>query len=103
MDAVTLTSIATASMETAITEDMRKAGAIAAQFPDYSPSFTPPALIDPNYVPPDRGAVIVVTAAVFTAIMLIVVIARLLVRGYWRWRHWGWDDTWIIPAAVWLQ
>jgi hypothetical protein len=69
-------------------------------FPDYPKNFIPPALTDPNYVPPYRGQFSFNASVVMSALLLVVVPLRLLVRLRLRTSTWGWDDTLIILATM---
>jgi hypothetical protein len=73
---------------------------IGELYPDYPPNFVPPGLSNPNYVPPFRGHYLFNSAVVLSALLLIIVPLRLIVRLRFRQSAWGWDDTLIIPATI---
>jgi hypothetical protein len=84
-------------------EDVKKFVALSqydSRYSDYPPNFVPPGLIDPHYVPPYRGTVVVVICWVTIAIATIIVCARLAVRRFWSGMTLGWDDWIVIPALI---
>jgi hypothetical protein len=83
--------------ETLSPQDSQLAAALAAQAP---PNFTPPALLDPNYVPPNKGPQILAAAISITVLATIIVTLRLFLRVFHRSQKFQWDDYLIIPAMV---
>jgi hypothetical protein len=80
------------------TEDLLKEYQIGHLFPDFPPDFTPPWLLDPNYVAPSMQPVMYAIIGITTFLMSITVIARLIVRSPLKKSSWGFDDWLIIPA-----
>jgi hypothetical protein len=74
--------------------------AIAKTYKDYNSSFVPPSLLDPHYVSPDRGRVIVIVSIVAMVLALVLVAMRIVVRTTWRGMNMGLDDWMIIPATL---
>src|ERR1700753_1705432 len=72
----------------------------ASQFPDYPKNFTPPGLLDPNYVPPTNYVRLERYTYAMGAIMTIVVLARLWIRKRIKVMVFGWDDWLAIPGLV---
>jgi hypothetical protein len=71
----------------------------AETFADFPSGFVPPGLADLNYVPPNVGNRVTITALTTMALALVVVLARLWTRRFERSRAWGLDD-WLIVAAT---
>jgi hypothetical protein len=80
------------------TEDLLKEYQIGHLFPDFPANFTPPWLLDPNYVEPTMQPVMYAIIGITTFFMCVVVIARLVVRSPLKKASWGFDDWLIIPA-----
>ncbi|KAF2402025.1 hypothetical protein EJ06DRAFT_372004 [Trichodelitschia bisporula] len=85
--------------------ELAKALAYAARYPDFDPTFIPPRLLNPEYVPPNTfprfEALAYVTAVLTTGFVL----ARLWIRGRVKKLVFGLDDWLIIPgqlATLWL-
>jgi energy-converting hydrogenase Eha subunit A len=72
----------------------------ASTFPDYPKNFTPPGLLDPNYVPPTNYVRLERYTYVMAAIMTIVVVIRLWIRKRIKGMVFGWDDWLAIPGLV---
>lgn len=59
---------------------------------DHYPAATPPIGVTPNFVdPPSKGRQIEILGGVFTGIMLLAVLVRLIVRTRIT-KQSGWDD-----------
>jgi hypothetical protein len=69
-------------------------------FFDFPHDFQAPAVLDPNYMPPDRAKSTLVLVSVMLAVAVIVVSARLYVRKFINPRHLGIDDYLITLAMV---
>jgi hypothetical protein len=78
-------------------QDAALAQALAALGP---PGFTPPSLLNPNYVPPDRGPQVIAVTITFTIVAVIIVALRLYLRVFHRDQKVKWDDYLIVPAIV---
>jgi hypothetical protein len=78
-------------------QDSQLAIALAAMAPVH---FKPPALLDPNYVPPSRGRQIIAVSVVTCLVASIVVGIRLALRFFSKRQKAHWDDYLIIPATV---
>jgi hypothetical protein len=74
--------------------------AYAATFPDFPQNFTPPSLLDPHYVPPNRSHSIIIYAYFMIGFTTLAVIFRLWVRKTVKGMVFGWDDYLILPAQV---
>jgi hypothetical protein len=72
----------------------------ASSFPDFPANFVPPALSDPNYVPPFRGMPVIVLVSVTIAISILVVVVRLLARTTVDKHAIGLDDCFIVAGLV---
>jgi hypothetical protein len=72
----------------------------ARSFPDAPKNLTPPGLLDPNYVPPDRGQSVIITSMLFTSLAVVFVIARLVARRTGKSNTFGLDDWLCIPATI---
>lgn len=60
---------------------------------DQIPSAEPPAGVTPNFVdPPTKAVELLVIDAVFTSLMLLALLLRVLVRLRWT-KGWGWHDS----------
>lgn len=80
------------------TEDLLKMYQIGHVFPDFPENFTPPWLLNSNYVAPTRQPVLYIIIAITTFFMCVVVMARLIVRSRLKKSVWGFDDWLILPA-----
>src|ERR1700761_1962187 len=78
-------------------QDAALVQALAALSP---PGFTPPSLLNPDYVPPDRGTEVVAVTIAFTVVAVIIVALRLFLRVFHRDQKVKWDDYLVIPAIV---
>lgn len=62
-------------------------------------SLLPSNLLSPDYVPPNKGDLVLI----LTIVTMIVMLAMVVLRLYARWKYagsLGLDDWMIIPAAV---
>jgi hypothetical protein len=71
----------------------------AMTFSDFPINFTDPALIDPNYIPPQRGESLKIFCYAAASVSLVIVCLRLYVRKFVQ-KHFGLDDWLILPALV---
>jgi len=71
----------------------------AGSFHDAPKNFTPPAYLDPNYVPPRRDAPLTVFTIICLVVMPMIVGTRLYVRLVLQ-KRFGLDDWLIIPALM---
>lgn len=71
---------------------------------DYVPSAKPPAGVTSNFVDPPTKAVELLTfGVVFTSLMILALLLRVLVRLRWT-KGWGWHDSTItssLAAGMW--
>jgi hypothetical protein len=61
--------------------DLQLIQELAAMAPPSRANFTPPALLDPNYIPPDRGGAIIGVTVVTTLVAFAAVCIRIYVRA----------------------
>jgi hypothetical protein len=80
--------------------DLLKEQKVALLFPDFPANFTPPWFGNPDYVVPNKQPLMLAVIAVTTAIMSVIVLTRLIVRGCSKRGVWGLDDWLVIPAWV---
>jgi hypothetical protein len=62
--------------------------------------FVHPASLDPNYVPSNRGYLIIIVTVVSLGLALLTVFLRLWVRLTRHIKKLRWDDWIIIPSTV---
>lgn len=56
------------------------------------PAVSPPAGVTPNFVdPPSKGPEIERLGGIFTSLMVLAVVIRIVVRTGFT-KQWGWDD-----------
>jgi hypothetical protein len=73
---------------------------LAALAPPPAANFTPPGLLDPNYVAPNRGGAVIAVSVASTVIALVVVCLRVLTRATQKNFGIGRDDYTILLAIV---
>ena len=83
--------------------DLQLMQELAAMAPPSQANFTPPALLDPNYIPPDRGGVIIGVSVATMVVAFVAVCLRLYARATQKEKKLGLDDYTIIPAVVRIQ
>jgi hypothetical protein len=84
-------------------EDPEKALALlkyAAHFSDFPKDFVSPAILNPNYFPPNKSRSLEILCYVLAAVTTILVISRLWLRARVAGKKLGWDDWLIIPGQV---
>jgi hypothetical protein len=72
----------------------------ASSFPDFPKNFTLPALVDPNYVPPNKSHPLEMLCYVMAALTTVTVVLRLWIRRRVKGMVFGADDWLIIPGQV---
>lgn len=80
--------------------DLQLLQELAAMAPPSQANFTPPALLDPHYVPPSRGGAIIGVSVATTALALISVCLRIFARATEKKTGLGLDDYTIVFAVV---
>ena len=84
-------------------DDPAKAMALltyASRYSDFPQPFVPPALLDPNYVPPNSSRPLEILCWCMAAFSTVVVVLRLWVRKSVKGMSLGLDDWLIIPGQV---
>jgi hypothetical protein len=81
-------------------EDLQLLQELAAMTPPSQANFTPPALLDPHYVPPSQGGVVIGVSVATTALALITVCLRVFARATEKKVGLGLDDYTIVFAIV---
>jgi hypothetical protein len=81
-------------------EEILKYLEYASQFPDYPKNFTPPAFVDPHYVAPNRGNVLLIPTIITMVASILVVLLRIWVRTRWHGNQAGWDDWTMLMGLI---
>jgi hypothetical protein len=81
-------------------QDQQLLQELAAMAPPSQANFTPPALLDPHYVPPSQGGVIIGVSVATTALAVIAVCLRIFARATGKKLGLGSDDYTIVLALV---
>jgi hypothetical protein len=74
--------------------------ALFQSYSDFPPNFTQPYTLNPHYVPPDRGSLVLGVAIAWLVLAIIVVSTRIYLRARWKGLRLGWDDWFIVPSLV---